>query len=885
MKRQKKAFLYLAGILMLFSLPSLFSSGQSAPTTKPEEGKSFIIQEWLAAGPALMPLPTLLGQGSEFKVKNLLDLDSLDPVALWPEQGKGFSWQPDKELTWEARKTDDGVLKSSSQKRGSLPEVIFLSSYIESDRWRKANLEITSPYYVKAFFDGASVLTKPDESKGEAKEPTPSQAELTISSGKHRLLVIAVSAPQGSSEWTVKAALRTKQDGNLIFGLTPQRFITEDDLLNSPQLGSVNIAPDGSAVVYTISQRNPKTSKSESWLEIRRLPGGELEQTIRDSQGYKGIQWSPDSQWLSAIVPGEKGTSGLWLVERKTRLSRLLLDNIKGLSSASWSPTGKFLLYTITEEPKDPNPKVENLKGLDDRWTYMRSKSHLYTVMVDSGVCHRLTAGTQSASGLFSSVASPISPDGTKVLFLTAQPDYKHRPYLESTLWTLDLMTNEAKVTLSAPHSYSPVEWTADGKNIILVGAQNLGRTAPPKRIPNEYENDLYVLDPASGSLTPLTQNFDPAVSSAKALSDGSIILHVQDRTQAPLYQTDLKGSKFTKIDAGVDVVRAFDVSPDGRWIVFTGMSLLSPLRLYICDLKSMQTRLLLDPAQERFKNITLTKVEDFNFKNKRGVEIEGWLHYPANFDPAKKYPLIVHYYGGTAATAKDFGGFGGPNYHLDTANGYAVYILNPSGAPGWGPDFSDLHVNDWGKIVSEEIATGVKRLLEAKPFLDPRRVANYGGSYGGFMTMLLATQSDIFRTSIALYGISDITSYWGAGWWGFIYSGVATADSFPWNRPDIYVGQSPIFHADKIKNPLLLLHGLSDINVPSNESEQMFTALKILGREVSYIRFKDEDHGIMGTDENRRLVPQLMLAWWDKYLKDQPEAWEELSKKLENKD
>ena len=193
----------------------------------------------------------------------------------------------------------------------------------------------------------------------------------------------------------MKAALSTKQDGNLIFSLTPQRFITEDDLFNSPQLGSVNIAPDGSAVAYTISQRNPKTIKSESWIEIRRLPGGELEQTIRDSQGYRDIQWSPDSQWLSAIVPGEKGTSGLWLVERKTRRSRLLLDNIKGLSSASWSPTGKFLLYTITEEPKDPNPKVENMKGLDDRWTYMRSKSHLYTVMVDSGVCHRLTAGTQ----------------------------------------------------------------------------------------------------------------------------------------------------------------------------------------------------------------------------------------------------------------------------------------------------------------------------------------------------------------------------------------------------------------------------------------------------------------------------------------------------------
>jgi acylaminoacyl-peptidase len=147
-------------------------------------------------------------------------------------------------------------------------------------------------------------------------------------------------------------------------------------------------------------------------------------------------------------------------------------------------------------------------------------------------------------------------------------------------------------------------------------------------------------------------------------------------------------------------------------------------------------------------------------------------------------------------------------------------------------------------------------------------------------MTMLLTTQTDMFRSVIALYGISNIASYWGAGWWGFLYSGVATADSFPWNRPDIYIGQSPLYRADKIKTPMLLLHGLADINVPVTESEQMFTALKLLGREVFYMRFKGEDHGILGTDENRRLLPQIMLAWWDKYLKGQPESWEALWEK-----
>jgi len=244
-------------------------------------------------------------------------------------------------------------------------------------------------------------------------------------------------------------------------------------------------------------------------------------------------------------------------------------------------------------------------------------------------------------------------------------------------------------------------------------------------------------------------------------------------------------GGPLRKIEAGVDVIKAFDVSRDGNTLVYVGTSLLEPPRLYCLDRSTGKRTLVFDPTEERFRSIRLTRVEDFNFTNARGATIEGWLHYPAGFDPARKYPLIVHYYGGTEHTARDFNvGYTGANIHQYCANGYAVYVLNPSGAPGWGPEFSDLHVNDWGKIVCGEIIRGVQKLLDAKPFLDKGRIGAYGGSYGGFMTMLLTTQTDMFRSVIALYGISNIASYWGAGWWGFLYSGVATAESFPWNRP-----------------------------------------------------------------------------------------------------
>ncbi|MFW6227300.1 MAG: alpha/beta hydrolase family protein, partial [Bacteroidota bacterium] len=149
------------------------------------------------------------------------------------------------------------------------------------------------------------------------------------------------------------------------------------------------------------------------------------------------------------------------------------------------------------------------------------------------------------------------------------------------------------------------------------------------------------------------------------------------------------------------------------------------------------------------------------------------------------------------------------------------------------------------------------------------------GASYGGFMTMLLMTRTDLFATAISPAGISNITSYWGDGYWGYSYSSEATADSYPWNNKELYVEQSPIFHADKINTPLLLLTGDSDTNVPPGESMQLYTALKILDRPVELVMIKGEDHHIV-TPSRRKKWHNVIMAWWDKHLKDQPQWWEE---------
>jgi dipeptidyl aminopeptidase/acylaminoacyl peptidase len=311
--------------------------------------------------------------------------------------------------------------------------------------------------------------------------------------------------------------------------------------------------------------------------------------------------------------------------------------------------------------------------------------------------------------------------------------------------------------------------------------------------------------------------------------------------------------------------------------LVFTASSPVELPALFRQDLREAAT-VQAEPNADLPERWQIATVEDAGFTGPDGDAIEAWAYpVPSGTQdaavvsgPAGRVPLVVYYYGGSVPTTRGFN----PTHQFLRANGYAVLVVNPRGAAGYGDAFADYHAGDWGPAAAADIIAGVEAYLRAHPEVDPARVGIYGGSYGGFLTEYLVSVTDMFAAAVSMYGISDLATYWGQGVWGWTYGDMALGGRSPWHDPDYFVAHSPLFRADNITTPLLLLHGESDTNVTTGESRQLFTALSLQGTPVELVTFPGEEHGISGTWENRVAHRTMMLEWFDSHLRDEPEAW-----------
>ena len=849
-------------ILAVLLLAAAMQSSASAT-----ENETVVLTDWLQTEP--VTIPEIAFSDTADRAAQALETTFLDHEQLTPMQGNSLDWYPGAALTWKEKKApQDRLTFSSADRQANQLFVAYAATYIETARFQEVTFNVESDKPVALYLDG-NLIEKTD------KPEDGQQAELTVTEalhcGKHLLLLkTAAVFPAAPVSWDVKISVEASDD--LSASTNPHRALAYyKDYALFDRISGLALSPDGNYAAYIYSHRD-NNYKRHSHIEIHDLQAGKLYQTINMAKNVSTPFFLPSGKKLLFRMSEKEGTS-LWAFDFITAEIRKLFEPIKGLRRCVASPDEKFLYYTVDTEKPEENEDYELLTELEQRLTDWTDTRKICIASLQEQTTHDLTS-----SGEFAVDGFGLSPEGDKLIF-TRRVTVVGRPFFSTEFWLQDIATGETTLLLKQSIAFETrplnLTWLPGGKYVVYTTASHLTETDETFSH-NVSETDIYLLDIEKKTTINLSGDAPFTVLEGSGLHwnprDKHIYFVAMVRGLAKIYRVEPLGKRnFQEIPLPFSYIESFELAENGRRFAFTASSPDKPSTAYTYNLGTKRWRTLADPTAELMETKELASWERWNFVNSDSIQINGFLYYPPNFSPEKKWPVVVYFYAGVWPQDEDFY-FA---FHWWAANGYVVYALTPVGAMGFGQNFADKHVNDWGEFATRDVIEGTTKLLKEKSFLDAEHVGAYGGSYGGFTTMDLITKTDLFAAVISMYGISNIASYWGGGIWGYTYGDIALARSFPWNRRDVFVDKSPLFNADKIKTPLLLLHGIDDVNVPVMESEQMFTALKVQGKEAAYVRFPGEGHGIVGKFENYIAHREMMLEWFNKHLKDQPEGWE----------
>ena len=699
---------------------------------------------------------------------------------------------------------------------------------------------------------------------GELQKGDKSSYKLALTNGSHTAILVA----QQVANWNeVSLDFVPKTDiDKITLSTSQQKRLSAKQLFDAPTISSLTIAPNAKQYITVTRTYSDKTANQAT--TITELKNDNNETLYRFESGQPShIIWSPDNQYLMYLLNGE-----LKQLNRNNFSIKTLAEDLEGASNFTFYNTNS-IVFSWSKSADENHSLTKHYKGLQDRWSYARTKSHVYMLDTKSSLIKALSQGPISYS------LEDINSNRGKVLMSHSVMAMQASTHPETELVELDIKSNKLS-SLGKFKTFNQAKYA--NKDVYVVAGPDFkngaGRALPKNMLANNYDGQLYLLTDNGKNVKALSKQFNPAIGQLHVLDNGDALIKVTEQDTQPLYLFDLSKQRFKKLNTGLDIVEQFSYSHDRNTeVLLSGTTASSPQQLKRLNISKNKSELVWDSKPLAYTNTQIPSLEEFNFTNKDGVEITGRVYIPSNLDKSKKYPALVYYYGGTSPVTRGF--TGRYPFNLWAANGYVVYVVQPTGATGFGQKFSAQHVNAWGDYTANDIIEGTHAFLNKYPYVDSNKVGNLGASYGGFMTMLLATKTDMFSASIAHAGISNLTSYWGEGWWGYLYSGEASKNSFPWNNAKLYSDHSPVFHADKVTTPMLLLHGDSDTNVPVGESLTMYTALKLLNKDVELIEYKGANHQIFARDK-RFDWWNTMLAYFDKKLKDEPQWWDSMYSK-----
>lgn len=756
---------------------------------------------------------------------------------------------------------------SAAQLLADKQDALHLASFCVSNTQRtKATIAVEGLEQYRLFVDGEQVEVNGDK------------AETILTPSQHTVVIKYLTRKNASSDKkSIKLTVTAANGAPLSVGdAAAKRAYNIYDVICAPNYPSVSISPNGKFIVVRKTWVDRK-GNNHSMSELRNA------QTNRVMAAFEeNVKWMPSSNKLyftqkasdSSIAGEEKqdGTLQLITINPLTMEREVLAANIPD-GWFQFTPDEKTLIYTLYTEGRKKDAQVYDVKEPDDRQPGWRSRSYLAKFDLASGVLQPLTFGYHNV------YLNDISADSRYLLIGKSEERLTKRPTTLNSYYRLNLNDMSVETLIEKGEFLNSAQFSPDGKSILVSASpeafNGIGKNVEEGQTPSMIDTQLYLMTLSDKKVRPLTRDFNPNVQSVEwSKVDGNIYFTAEDKDCVHLFQLNPKSGKFTLLKTPEEYIKSFSLASSAAEMAFSGQSASNADRLYKMNTKALKSQLVDDLSARELKDVELGECKAWNFVNSRGDTLCCRYYLPPHFDAAKKYPMIVNYYGGCSPTSRMFQSR--YPHHVYAAMGYVVLVVNPSGATGFGQKFSARHVDTAGEGVAEDIISSTQAFCDEHAFVNRKKIGCIGASYGGFMTQYLQTKTDLFAAAISHAGISDHTSYWGEGYWGYSYSEVSMANEYPWTNKHLFVDQSPLYNADKIHTPLLFVHGTADNNVPVGESIQLYTALKLLGRPTAMVLVDGQDHHII--DYEKRLKWQnTIFAWFAKWLQDDASWWTEM--------
>ena len=653
-----------------------------------------------------------------------------------------------------------------------------------------------------------------------------------------------------------------------------------DDLAALAVVSDAQISPDGTRVAYPVRRMDLAGNRYRAEIEVVPCDGSAEGRAITAGDADLGTpRWSPDGATIAflsgGVPPTEPGAAKppkqLSLVPAAGGAARRLTDPLDDCSEPAWAPDGSGLVVVV-KEPADPSQAADAIR-VYDRIRYKSDegglldlrRKHLWWVPLD-GAPRRLTDGD------WDDTEPAFSPDGSEIAFVSNRSGERDRNTV-ADLWVVGREGGETRRITDERGAYGNPSWSPDGRSVTGYGvARAVGSQAANVR--------LWRFPATGGGEAP-----------------GSDLLGDWDRTVGSVVIGDIRGQTITLPPTW---------SRDGRRVYFVGSDQ-GTANLYSCAATGGDVRAVtggahqvvsasIDAAVHRFAAVVATAVvpgevvsgsldaadlhpltrlndgflasrflsvpERIEFAGADGWPIEGWLLKPRGFDPAKRWPLVLEIHGGPH-TAYGHSFF--HEFQVLAGRGYAVLYTNPRGSHAYGERFVEACVGDWGGKDYVDLMAGVDHAL-GLGWVDPERLYLTGGSYGGFMTNWIVGHTTRFRAAATQRSISNNVSAFGTSDIGWHFWEHEMGDATPWRGGHKLVERSPLTYVTEIRTPLLILHAENDLRCPIEQAEQLFVALKVLGREATFVRFPGDTHDLTrgGKPKNRIEHCRRIADWFD---------------------